>query len=90
MKLDLPLNQYLGLGFGSSMIHTDMVLFQSSSTPTVSDLYSTGYQTPNTDSKNDYSYTFTKNATHVQYVAQRNLNTGESEDYVFKLVRIPI
>ncbi len=49
----LPKNQYLGLGFGTSMTNTDMVIFRSGSTPEVIDVYSESRTIPSRDSSQD-------------------------------------
>eukprot|EP00355_Strombidium_rassoulzadegani_P001374 CAMPEP_0168612962 /NCGR_PEP_ID=MMETSP0449_2-20121227/3195_1 /TAXON_ID=1082188 /ORGANISM="Strombidium rassoulzadegani, Strain ras09" /LENGTH=154 /DNA_ID=CAMNT_0008653559 /DNA_START=7 /DNA_END=471 /DNA_ORIENTATION=+ len=84
LKFDVtvPENQYFAIAFGGGMINTDMVLFQATELGVVTDLWSTGYWTPSTDSSNDYTdVTTTKNADNsYTFSAMRELDTGDSKD----------
>ena len=64
------------------MAGMDVVAFRADSTnPGVDDMYASGYSLPPTD-KNDYINTITSNATHVNFISRRALNTGDSvNDY---------
>ncbi len=86
---DVPLNQYLALGFGPDMSNVDMFVMQAyPSGPIVQDLFSTREVTPSIDAQNDYTYTTNTNSTHVRFNVSRKFETGESKDYVVKLVFI--
>ncbi len=50
------------------------------------DLWSTGHDTPKTDSRQDYNSTFTYNSTHVVFISDRLWNTGDPYDFVIKNV----
>jgi hypothetical protein len=51
------------------------------------DLWSTGHSTPSTDAKQDYTSNFTSNGTHVEFISDRLLNTGDtSQDTIIPLV----
>ena len=47
--VEVPENMYLALAFGQGMVNTDMVLFQAKNEGKVTDLWSTGYTTPQPD-----------------------------------------
>jgi hypothetical protein len=72
------------------MTNVDMVAFKASSTgtPSVEDMWSTGYSRPSTDTQNDYVTTYTTNSSHVLFTSTRALSTGDPNDYQISLVSI--
>ena len=50
-EIEIPTGTYLAIGFGESMINTDVVLWQApaDNDATVSDLWSTTYSAPKLD-----------------------------------------
>ena len=68
-----------------------MVIWQANGLSSVAlDTYSYGWSTPPNDPQQDYNTTFVYNGTHVTFVSDRKLNTGDKLDYVIPQVRLLI
>ena len=69
------------------MTGTDMIIWQASSTSSTStDLQASGRGRPATDTSQDYSTTFNFNGTHVEFISDRKLNTGDPTDFIINMV----
>ena len=89
MNVTVPNNHYFSVGFGKTMTNCDMVLWQANGLQSKTvDLWSKGRFTPDTDSQQDYNSTFTYNGTHVIFISDRKMNTGDSLDFVIKNVTL--
>ena len=79
----MPQGTWLGVIYGESMFHNDVVLFQQtgSDAPNVQDRYAFGYWLPREDKVNNYEdVTAEKVGDKYNFVAYRKLNTGDYED----------
>lgn len=51
IKAEVTLDSYLGIGFGTDMVDTDMIIFQAySTTPVFNNYYSTDFELPSPES----------------------------------------
>ncbi|KAL4435821.1 hypothetical protein ABPG74_015789 [Tetrahymena malaccensis] len=79
---------WIGLGFGSTMISTDMAIFfaNMNGQPTVQDAYSTGQVTPQFDTQQDWTLLGSQiDSSSFKMKAKRALNTGDTgNDYVLE------
>ena len=85
----VPLNEYFAIGFNTkNMKNCDMVIWLANpSNINQWDCYSTGnYQPPQDSLPNDWSTTYTQNSSHVEFVSDRKVDTGDSQDYAIILV----
>lgn len=84
-KIEAPSTGWVGFGFGTSMTNTDMfVITASGSTGTITDRFSTGRSAPGLDTTNDYTMTTVTSGSTNTYTVTRNLNTGDSNDYIIR------
>lgn len=84
-KIEAPSTGWVGFGFGTGMTNTDMfVITASGGAGTITDRFSTGHTTPGLDSVNDYTMTTVTSGSTNTYTVTRNLNTGDSNDYIIK------
>ena len=77
----VPENSYFAIAFGPGMSNTDMVMFQGAGNGDVTDLWSTSYGMPSTDTTQDY--TVNKNekvGSAYNFVVERALDTSDSQD----------
>lgn len=78
-QVTMPQGHYFSIGFGPTMTNCDMVIWQANGKDSrVQDLWSVGRDTPRIDTRQDYVSSFTFNETHVSFVSDRKLNTGDS------------
>ena len=70
------------------MTNCDMVMWQANwkDSKTV-DMWSRGRYTPDIDIQQDYNTSFTYNFTHVNFISDRKMKTGDIYDFVIKNVR---
>lgn len=82
-------NTYFAVGFGTSMVDCDMVLFQGQGAKgLVTDRWSVGYEAPRLDIVQDVAWTGSLDAGQYQISATRKLDTGDSrQDWVIPLDR---
>jgi hypothetical protein len=88
MVVDVPSNQYFSIGFGASMVDTDMIVWQTpSSGPSTTDLWSTSNGKPSTDAQQDVTTTaVTINSDKsVHFTSERPLDTGDQQDFLVPL-----
>jgi hypothetical protein len=73
---------WVGLGFGTSMVNTDMITIQFDNTnePTLIDQYSTSRSTPSADTNQDYTLLEYEinNAGRSKVKFKRNLDTSDA------------
>ncbi|KAL4484235.1 hypothetical protein ABPG72_003519 [Tetrahymena utriculariae] len=89
MMIDSTQKQgWIGVGFGSTMSNTDMVIFFASRNgqPAVLDTFSSGESTPTTDSQQDWALLGSQiTSSSFKMKAKRALNTGDvSQDTVLQ------
>ena len=85
----IPNNSWLGIGFGTKMKNTDMMVWQAvKGFGVVRDLYSYGYGVPKMDEVQnlDNVTKFDKKKGMVNFVTRRKLDTGDSDkDFLIKM-----
>ena len=84
-KATVGQNKYFAIGFGTSMINTDMIIFFASDEGSVMDAYSTGYQAPTAEaiqSIEDLIVTI-ENGIYT-FECYRAMNTGDPQDHVLE------
>ena len=64
------------------MQDSDMVLFQGKDDGVVLDLWSDSFTKPNIDEQNDYEFEATEGDGLYDFVAYRDLDTGDQNDIV--------
>lgn len=80
------LNKYFSIGFGSSMVNTDMLIFQATGSGTVTDAYSKDYAAPPPDKiQNLEDISIVIEGGVYTFTCYRDLDTGDSQDYVITL-----
>ncbi|KAL4484234.1 hypothetical protein ABPG72_003518 [Tetrahymena utriculariae] len=74
---------WIGLGFGATMINTDMAIFfaNMNGQPTIRDAYSVGTQTPSFDTQQDWTLLGSQlTSSSFKMKAKRALNTGDTNN----------
>ena len=86
----VPYNLYFSVGFGPDMDGYDMVVWQAHPNYVVCrDTYSDDDDPPPNDRRpNDYYSVINKNDTHVEFISDRALRTGDPQDFDFALVSL--
>jgi len=90
-KAVIPDNSWLGIGFGPTMSHTDMIVWSSiKGVGSSADMFSFKHDVPRVDNKanlrNEVAPSFDKASKTMAFVTRRKLDTGDDEfDYVVKL-----
>ena len=94
VHVTVPLNSYIGLGFGSSMFNSDMIVATVTSDKVrVFDMWSEDYEVPSdAEDQNVEVEGIVLNQTHAKFRMLRNLTTNDRErDYqIAKGVSVPM
>jgi hypothetical protein len=78
--------KWFAVGFGKTMIDSDMIIFSTENQGSVIDAWSTSYSAPSPDAVShleDIQITITNGI--YTFTCYRDLNTGDAEDYAFTL-----
>lgn len=90
-QVSMPDNAWFSIGFGASMLNTDMLAwFSEDGTGRVADYFSEGFFTPSEDAAQNWSEgeptVFDPATKRMTFVTRRPLDTGDLEgDFVVKL-----
>ncbi|CDW90265.1 cytochrome b5-like heme steroid binding domain containing protein [Stylonychia lemnae] len=86
--LEIPLKSYLGIGFGTSMFGSDMIVMiaHQNGTFEIFDMWSEDYEVPILDEQQDVKIlSYTANSTYASVKICRSLETGDKKDFhIFK------
>lgn len=76
----LPNNSYFGIGFGTQMTNTPMILFETAEgNGRAVSAFAKGHDTPEVDAKNKVNSTFSSNGSFV-YISSRLTLTQKGEN----------
>ena len=76
---------WYALAFGTTMTNTDMLIFETSDGASISDRYSTGRTMPSNSEAQSWTLSSaTTSGSRTIFTVNRDLNTGESTDYVIE------
>ena len=83
----MPRDTYFAIGFGYSMIETDMILWQSPPFVNVSDLWATEFDEPEVDETDNLTWEsdFIEAGQMVKITTRRPMDTGDVQDAIIEL-----